>query len=293
MGLLTAIGAGLTNVGSFLGSTIESFATSPLGSTFLGQVGQYGVQQLGSLIGITPTRVSGAPAGYQTGPTAAPPIGTMGPGPIGPLGRPMTHYPASEVDIQYAQSYLDRAFATGDQAVIQRAANQLLSLMPTTIPFLHVPTAAGGPTRPPSQLAPPSVPWPVDASQPIGGQPVAFPVTRQASFPAPSFLPALFGGSGAPVQQASALGSIARQLPGLAAGLGVGELIESFGGNGGGTPMFRPTMAGARAQFFRTQNPVTGQDTWFRPAGRPLLWSGDLTACKRVNKIARRARRKR
>jgi hypothetical protein len=52
-------------------------------------------------------------------------------------------------------------------------------------------------------------------------------------------------------------------------------------------------MAGARAQFFRTQNPVTGQDTWFRPAGRPILWSGDLTACKRVKKVARRAARKR
>lgn len=62
---------------------------------------------------------------------------------------------------------------------------------------------------------------------------------------------------------------------------------------GQGTPLFKQTMQGARAQFFRTPNPATGQDTWFRPAGRPILWSGDLTACKRVNKVARRAKRKR
>lgn len=69
--------------------------------------------------------------------------------------------------------------------------------------------------------------------------------------------------------------------------------LPSLATAGPGTPMFRRTMSGARAQFFRTQNPATGQDAWFRPAGRPILWSGDLTACKRVNKVARRAARKR
>lgn len=54
---------------------------------------------------------------------------------------------------------------------------------------------------------------------------------------------------------------------------------------------FRPTMAGAASKIFVLPNPVTGKATWFRPAGRPILWSGDLTTCKRVKRIARRARR--
>jgi len=57
------------------------------------------------------------------------------------------------------------------------------------------------------------------------------------------------------------------------------------------TSPFVPTAAGARAQPFIASNPVTGKTTWFKPAGRPILWSGDLTACKRVGKIASRARR--
>ena len=57
-----------------------------------------------------------------------------------------------------------------------------------------------------------------------------------------------------------------------------------------GSP-FRPTMAGAASKTFVLPNPVSGKATWFRPAGRPILWSGDLTTCKRVKRIARRARR--
>lgn len=56
------------------------------------------------------------------------------------------------------------------------------------------------------------------------------------------------------------------------------------------TSPFVPTMAGARAQAFIASNPMTGALTWFKPAGKPILWSGDLTACKRVSRIARRAR---
>lgn len=52
-----------------------------------------------------------------------------------------------------------------------------------------------------------------------------------------------------------------------------------------------PTMAGARAQPFVAVNPMSGALTWFKPAGRPILWSGDLTAAKRVKRVAARARR--
>lgn len=57
-----------------------------------------------------------------------------------------------------------------------------------------------------------------------------------------------------------------------------------------GSP-FRPTMAGAAAKIFFVPNPVSGKITWFGPLGRPILWSRDLTVCKRVKKVARRARR--
>jgi len=73
---------------------------------------------------------------------------------------------------------------------------------------------------------------------------------------------------------------------------GQGALVGTPGGGGGSlTSPFRPTMAGAAAQPFIATNPVTGRPTWFRPAGRPILFSGDLTTCKRVEKVARRARR--
>lgn len=39
-------------------------------------------------------------------------------------------------------------------------------------------------------------------------------------------------------------------------------------------------------------NPNTGKMVWFRRAGVPVLWSGDLAACKRVRKAASHARRR-
>ena len=56
---------------------------------------------------------------------------------------------------------------------------------------------------------------------------------------------------------------------------------------------FAMAAPGLRAQTFVLPNPTTGRPTWFRPAGRPILWSSDLSACGRVNRIAARARRAR
>lgn len=56
-----------------------------------------------------------------------------------------------------------------------------------------------------------------------------------------------------------------------------------------------PFVAGGsalRPATFSMTNPATGKQTWFRPAGRPILWSSDLGACRRVNRIARKARRR-
>lgn len=62
---------------------------------------------------------------------------------------------------------------------------------------------------------------------------------------------------------------------------GASELFEMFGRRGATTP----------AKEFVAVNPTSGRAQWFRPAGRPLVWSSDLTACKRVKKLAARARR--
>jgi len=115
-----------------------------------------------------------------------------------------------------------------------------------------------------------------------GAQQVAFPTTLATGFPLAT--QAGFGGLLQQFGQSTGLG-----IPGLDI---VPQGIGSLGLQGSGLMSpFRRTLAGASAQTFIASNPVTGRSTWFRPAGRPILWSGDLTSCKRVNKIARRAKR--
>lgn len=64
----------------------------------------------------------------------------------------------------------------------------------------------------------------------------------------------------------------------------------------GGSAIFEPFItgggSGARSHPFIAINPNSGAQVWFKPAGRPVLWSGDLATCRRVNRIARRVRRR-
>ena len=69
---------------------------------------------------------------------------------------------------------------------------------------------------------------------------------------------------------------------------GMGQF--SGGGLIGPGPI-RQTQCGVRAAPFAMV--VNGKQHHFKPAGRPILWSSDLSACKRVSKVARRARRAR
>lgn len=50
-------------------------------------------------------------------------------------------------------------------------------------------------------------------------------------------------------------------------------------------------MSARPVSMFMVPNPVSGKPTFFKHAGRPILFSGDLRACKTVNRIAARARR--
>jgi len=74
----------------------------------------------------------------------------------------------------------------------------------------------------------------------------------------------------------------------------LGNLTTAVAGGGAcpTAPFASSSMAGPRAQTFVVANPVTGRAVWFKPAGRPILWSGDLSACRRVRKVAGRARRR-
>lgn len=67
-------------------------------------------------------------------------------------------------------------------------------------------------------------------------------------------------------------------------------LSQSFAG-GCGSPFVAGGSA-LRPSTFSMTNPASGKLTWFRPAGRPILWSSDLGACRRVNRIARKAKRR-
>jgi len=303
VGFFDSFSTGLSNVGSFIGSTLNQFAASPLGGQFVAQVGQFGIGKLADLIGIN--QVAGSPnISRSLGPAGRPPIGTFGPSAGGPLGTPARVNALQNLSLsQFSTLQKARNQVLGMTGEAQRQALEtaLFAIGPELFQLTFPNLSQTFRNRPPNVFGPPPT---IPASQPFGRQPgdfsggsqVAFPVTRNQGFPAPSFLPALFSGGGGFQQAgfASALGPLARQLPGIIGGFAGGAALEGLlDGGGGGTPMFRAGMTGARAQFFRTQNPATGQDTWFRPAGRPILWSGDLTACKRVNKVARRARRKR
>lgn len=141
---------------------------------------------------------------------------------------------------------------------------------------------------PPQQQTFPGVPGP-----PLGGA-VTFP---QQEAPMAGFLRTALPG-GAPIVQAG-FGPLAGGLLGGLLGEGIGSQL--FGGGQAMTPqgavcptLFVPARSALRAvRMFRITNPSTGADVWYRNAGRPILWSGDFAAVKRVRRVAGKARRKR
>jgi len=75
-------------------------------------------------------------------------------------------------------------------------------------------------------------------------------------------------------------------------GAGVLQIPSTAGFAGGCPSLFSAGGMSARPiSMFMVPNPITGKPTFFKHAGRPILFSGDLRACKTVNRIAARARR--
>lgn len=115
----------------------------------------------------------------------------------------------------------------------------------------------------------------------------------------------------APTTTGGVVPALATTIPQQQAGWGdivpyIGEQVYSWMTNGGGATVpsggvgelmnlpqvYTPTAQGARAKSrVITVNPVTGSLTYYKNMGKPILYSGDLAACKRVRKIAARARR--
>ncbi len=139
----------------------------------------------------------------------------------------------------------------------------------------------------------------VPASPGMAGPPldIGIPFAREEFVGIPQALP-----GGAQFQRASVGGALGRLLPGIAGGLAAGGLFETiFGGGGADLPdlpgiapggIFRVVGPTIRARHLvRVTNPMTGRDVWYRNVGRPILFAGDLRTCRRVEKVARLARR--
>lgn len=107
---------------------------------------------------------------------------------------------------------------------------------------------------------------------------------RQAGFPLVPFVaPALRAGRAL--------------LPGLGLGAIGGEAADAFQrfiNSGGASSLdenaaFTDAVPGScRPKAHVKVNPCTGKGVWFTPRGRPLVFSGDLSACKRVDRVTKR-----
>lgn len=143
--------------------------------------------------------------------------------------------------------------------------------------------------------------------QPGFGFPQQFPRQPQPGFrtaPLPAILdplsPALFGGATVPFFPLDRTGPVSLpggfmpaagspfNIPGFDLQLPIRSELSAC------PQFFRAGGATARPiPLVMVQNPVTGAPVFYRHAGRPILFSGDLNIARRVDKLARRARRSR
>jgi len=140
----------------------------------------------------------------------------------------------------------------------------------------------------------------------IGGATQLLPQIFPKVFPGAQAQPVNFpgGGFGGGFQQTAfpalippIVGGITRALPGLGAGAIGGELADAFQNlfsSGGASTQsdlaaFTDATPGScRPKEHLKVNPCTGKSTWFTPRGRPLVFSGDMAACKRVDRVSKR-----
>jgi hypothetical protein len=76
-----------------------------------------------------------------------------------------------------------------------------------------------------------------------------------------------------------------------AAGGAIGQGFFDFGGAATldeSAAFTDPIPGSCRPKAHVKTNPCTGKAVWFTPRGRPLVFSGDMSACKRVDRVAKR-----
>lgn len=123
----------------------------------------------------------------------------------------------------------------------------------------------------------PALTW----QEPVAGGPMRAPA---------SALP-----GGAQIQQAGLFGDLLPLIPEIPRMLfgGEGVQLPAAPGAAAGT-IFRvqgPRLVPRR--MFQIVNPSTGSVVTYKNVGRPILYSGDFAACKRVQRVASKARRRR
>lgn len=98
---------------------------------------------------------------------------------------------------------------------------------------------------------------------------------------------------GTPIYQQAGIGTA---IGGAVLGEGI-DLLQNYlggqGGAGGACPtMFRaaPSTVARPIKHLTALNPVTGRCHHWEEKGRPVLYASDITACKRVARVARMAR---
>lgn len=194
---------------------------------------------------------------------------------------------AAPAFIQYNESKKARKRAAKQQRRIARAG-----IAPTAGPGFYPPSSqplsqaaladafTGGQTAMPTYFlpggAPVSVGYPMNGGSTLGG---ALTNVLQGLTGTGSLEGSISGGWGAP------------------AGIPMGTVVAGGTSTAGypstifqQVPTVTRTVARAPRQII-LQNPVSGGLHYFVNRGRPILFSGDLAACKRVNKVAARARR--
>ena len=93
------------------------------------------------------------------------------------------------------------------------------------------------------------------------------------------------------VQPVSLPSTILKNLPSIGGGIALGELAEGalslFGGGGGGA-FFAPATGRSRPMRTIVQmHPETGQPHWWEHRGRPIAFTSDLSAARRLARCAR------
>jgi hypothetical protein len=271
-----------SQIGASFADTGPTKVTGGVASRIGGIIGDIGEQALGGVIGgFIPTP---APAPYRIPGTDIP---TVLPGIVPEYDQPALRAPISEYNLGALMQGYDtptRAGGTGLPAGSQGAEMQLYL---QADPYRGATAYPGGATYQPAsglgalgQLGISVLGTGLERVLEGFAEGAVTEGTARAQEAGRSMVQRLPGGARAP-----GMGGEGIMANGLAPYQG--PQVLPFGGR-----LFKPTMSGIRAQsIVMVRHPVTNEPVFFRHVGKPVLFSGDFATARRVDKIARRARK--